>query len=326
MLSFSPAIPPRGDLDWCWYLRREGASGEALERALHDVGVLHPGGWADWQPSVMTNTGAPVEMLFTGHQSALALRTEIDDPGKDPADRVARACALIARFGGEAPSHALREVISTGQGAGSLRFGAWLGLQQSDQKLTSTLFAEMPEGTGDLIPLLASDVLRPTLDRLADKIQLTMIAHETATGDLSLYFKTACAHSQIVPVLVTPARVSSDLLLNDIGVMVTAGAAFGTPRVQLSFCYTVHRDRPTPTLTLFVASQALFKNDAAIEMMVRGYPGNHMAAYAGLVEQLPTAAPGQTHHGNIGLRATGTECPVLSLGVAAPWDLPAELT
>ena len=68
MFELAPTYPSRSDLDWCWYLRKQGAMGEAVERILHDVGVMNPSGWADWQPSTLTNTGAPVAMNFTRDQ------------------------------------------------------------------------------------------------------------------------------------------------------------------------------------------------------------------------------------------------------------------
>ncbi len=129
MFNLAPAILPRSDLDWCRFLRSEGRVGEALERALHDIEVMVPGGWADWQPSTMTDTGAPVEMTFAANQSALSLRTEVDNPASDPSGRVAKACNLITGLGGTPPPAALRDVISAAQGAADLQFGAWLGFR-----------------------------------------------------------------------------------------------------------------------------------------------------------------------------------------------------
>jgi hypothetical protein len=324
MLQSSFVIQPRSDLDWCWYLRRQGGLGEALERVLHDIGVMHPGGWADWGPSRMTDTGSPVEMLFTGHETSLCLRTEVEDPSTDPVGRVERVCSLIEQLGGTPPPDGLRSIISAAQSSGPLQFGAWLGLRQCDMTLATTLYAEIPQGTADLADLLATGQVAPTLTALSGKIAPTMFSYDATSGEITLFFDANCAPTDIVPTLAKPANVSPDPLLGDIQVMIDAGKSFAEPTCDLSFSYTLHSAQQEPTLTLFVLAKGLFHNDSVIEAMVRDYPGNHMEAYAGLADQLFKAPEGQTHHGKIGLRAIGNDCPTLSLGVAAPWHCPVE--
>ncbi len=198
MFELAPAIPPRGDVDWCWYLRRQGTAGEALERALHDIGVLQPGGWADWQPSTMTDTGAPVEMIFTPDPTELSLRTEVDDPGKDPSGRVAKACNVISRLGGAPPPTALLDVISAAQGGANLRYGAWLGLHRCPNTLGLTLYAEVPPEATDLVGLFSSVQIAPTLAKLGDDVQLVMIGYATHCAETTLYFETTQSPEKIV--------------------------------------------------------------------------------------------------------------------------------
>jgi hypothetical protein len=319
MFELSPAIPPRSDLDWCWYLRRQGRIGEALERVLHDIGVMHPGGWADWHPSTMTDTGAPVEMLFSAKECSLSLRTEVEDPAKDPAGRVSKVCALIADLGGTPPPAALRDVISAAQSTANLRFGAWLGLRQCEEHLGTMLYAEVPAAAADLAGLLSSEQIAPILHGLENRAQVTKIGYDTHTGEVTVYCETDQAPDAIIPTLAKPAGVSPHPLINDIAHMIAAGSAHGHTPKTFGFSYTTRKDGSAPTLTLQMSAKALFGTDKVIEKMVKDYPGEHIAAYAALIEQHLPAPVGKTHHGNIRLRAVGDQCPLLSIGVAAPW-------
>ncbi len=129
MFALAPVIPSRSDLDWCWFLRRQGDAGEAFERILHNIGVMDPAGWADWKPSTLTDTGAPVSLTFTKDDNALELTTEVGDPAGDPTNRVNHVCKIMAELGANVPTAALRDVISTAQSDTKLRYGARLGLR-----------------------------------------------------------------------------------------------------------------------------------------------------------------------------------------------------
>jgi hypothetical protein len=218
----------------------------------------------------------------------------------------------------------MRDVISVAQSAGQLKYGAWLGLQRCKAKLGTTLYAEMPDGASDLVALLAPTDVTMALERLAGKTRFKMVTYNAVNGDTGLHFDATGPHVEIVTQLAKVANVPAGPLLADIQWMLDAGTKFGVPKCVLSFSYTIHPNRLTPTLTLFVSTKALFQNDAATEVMVRNYRGNHLAAYAGLVEGLPQTSGGKTHHGNVGLRANTDGCPTLLLGVAAPWDYPED--
>lgn len=296
-----------------------------LERALHDIGVMHPGGWADWQPSTMTDTGAPVEMQFTANQAGLSLRTEVDDPSKDPSGRVAKACALITELGGTPPPAALRDVISAAQGTSDLQFGAWLGLHQSSQNLGITLYAEIPSAASDLTSLLSNAHIKPTLLALGDTVKLKMVRYCTESGEITLFFETDAAPETVIPKLIEPAKVSAAPLLLNINEMLDAGTDGARPLKKLGFSYTLHNDNRAPTLALQVSAKALFASDAVIEQRVRHYPGDHVTAYAALADQLLPAPQGKTNHGLIDLHPRGDRYPLLSIGVAAPWICPFDI-
>ncbi len=324
MFHLAPAIPPRRDLDWCWYLRRIGRTGEALERVLHDIGVMQPGGWADWQPSQMTDTGAPVEMMFSTGQLALSLRTEVDNPGTDPGTRMDKVCNLIKSLGGTPPPLALRDVISAAQGSGDLCFGAWLGLHRCERDLRTSLFAEIPQTAADIAPLLASQKATAVLHDLGDATRITMVEYTAATGDTAIHGQSATALDVVVPQLAQVAGVSADALLREIGMMRCNDRELVDAPQTWGFSLT-ERATGLPALTLYLSAKAMFDTDAEITQRVKTYPGNHIMAYTALTDQLPPAPHGKTHHGQIGLLAGADHRPLLSIGVAAPTISPLDL-
>lgn len=323
MSDLFPVIPSRSDLDWCWYLRRQGHNGEALERVLHDIGVMHPGGWSDWKSSTMTDTGAPVEMLFSANRSALSLRTEVDNPGQNPSGRMAKVCDLITKFGGGPFPAALRDVIGAAQSVAGLRFGAWLGLRQHARELDMTLYAELPSDTLDLMRLIASARIMPTLERLGDDIRPTRLGYAALREETSLFFETERAPQDVIPDLVGPANVSSVPLLRSLGGMLdTATAVNAGTLKKLGFSYTWRKDGSAPILTLQMSAKDMFGSDAKVAELVRAFPGNHAAPYAVLADLLGSAPRGKTYHGDIGLQARADTSPLFSIGVAAPWHCP----
>lgn len=324
MFELAPALPSRSDLDWCWYLRRQGRIGEVLERALHDIGVLQLDGWADWQDSVMTDTGAPVEMLFVADQSTLSLRTEVADPATDPSDRVAKACALITQLGSTPPPAALRDVISAAQGAGTLRFGAWLGLHSNADGLAATLYAELPAEAADLKKLVLPKSILAALDGLDDKARIKMLGYGCNTGEVTLFCETDQDFATAIPILTAPAQVPAEPLTFEIGLMLDAGVRNARQNSTLGFSYTLHKGEKPPSLTLYMCSKVIFEKDAIIADRVRSFPGVHVDAYAAMADDLTAAPAGKAHHGDVGFLARAGRGPLVSIGVAAPWACPFE--
>lgn len=319
MLNFASAIPSRADLEWCWYLRRNGIVGEALERVLHDIGVMQPGDWSDWHPSSMTHTGAPVEMIFNSNQSGLSLRTEVDDPAKDPAGRLATACALITTLGGTPPSSALRDVIGACQSTSALRFGAWLGLHRCDKQLAISVMAEIPATAFDLAGLLSSGPIQPVLDRLGDSTRTSMLGYDTQNGRVTLYCQTDSLLDNALPLLAKAAQVPPQPLLQGITRLNRQAVRQKDRPEKWGFSLTFgNRDTP-PTLKLQLAANALFANDAQIAGNVTAILGSRHATYNALIDPLAPEPCGRMRHGQIELLARRNQNPLIYLNVAAPW-------
>lgn len=320
MLSFDQARPARSDVDWCWYLRRQGKSGEALERILHDIGVMDPGGWADWAPSKLTSTGSPVEMAFAADQLGLQLTTEVADPAANPSGRVDLVCSIMQRYGAAVPNTALREIISAAQGAGPLQYGAWLGLRQDNDRLHCQLLAEIPETASDLTALLAQQNLGPTLSKLGDGLRTKMVIFDGSTGATCIRFELANATRSCLPILADAAQVSPQILSNAIDGLTGAKPNSALPFKDLGFCFTdCGADRPSQLRISFSAKDAL-GSDAEISQWIRACGGQKFKGYSALVDELPRLPKQKSHHGCVSMIARQSAAPTLCADVAAPWD------
>lgn len=321
MFEFAPALPARRDLDWCWYLRRQGQEGEALERVLHDIGVMHPGGWADWSPSTLTVTGAPVEMQLAEHRDGLALLTEVADPASDPATRVSRVSQIMGELGGTAPGTPLRDSLSAAQGAGALRYGAWLGLRQHGRSLQTRLFAELPDDAQDLTRLFCPSDMATVIDRCATHVRARVLSVDGSTGETALYFTCQNPKETTLATLAALAHVSDRVLSAALAELTRN--ALQTRR--LGFSLTMKPKGTAPVLALHIPVVSLRRaNDHQLGQWLRGHLTSSINGYAGLLDALQSAGADRTHHRSISLTARPAATPALGISVAAPWSCPLE--
>lgn len=322
MSSFSDVIAARSDLDFCWYLRKHGSVGENLERVLHNVGVLQPGGWANWQDSTMTDTGALLEMMFRQDCTVMSLRTEVGDPGADLTTRVAKVCAIMQDLGHQPPPAAFRDVISAAQGDAQLRFGAWLGLNMCDNRQSATLYADLPDGAADLTGLLASPAVTRAIADMGDSTHVDMATYTSMPESTAVFCTTTLDPAKAIPPLAALASVPAAPLLRQIDAMLDAGQASARPLSAFRFSLTTMASGGKPILNIHLSTKHIFGFDSWIGHMVRTYPGEHHAAYTGLADMLLPLPNGLTHHGEVSLTPNGDNRPDLSVNVAAPWVCP----
>ncbi|MEL6681850.1 MAG: hypothetical protein AAFQ09_04305 [Pseudomonadota bacterium] len=325
MFAFSPAIPSRNDLDWCWYLRRQGRAGESIERILHDIGVMHPGGWADWAPSTLSDTGAPVTLTFRRGDDALEIMTEVADPSSDPTNRVNLVCKIMQDLGAELPSAALRDVISAAQGDVQLRYGARLGLRHDGSKCDVILYAELPAAASDLLSLMTSAPFKPTLDEIGETAKTTMLAYNASTREVTIYWVVEGADRTILPTLAAPAAVSHDALSRAIDEMQSAPSGPELPTRKLGFSYTDKPGEKTPQLSLYFSAKHLLDSDKDIEDRVRAYAIEPINAYTALMDIQCDIPAGRSHHTLVTMTAQQEAAPTLAISVAAPWHCPFEV-
>lgn len=324
MFALALPIPSRNDFDWCWYLRRQGQAGDALERILHDIGVMHPSGWADWQPSTLTDTGSPVAMTFTKDQPGLDLTTEVGDPGNDVTNRVSQVCKIMSDLGAHIPPDGLRNVISAAQGVATLRYGARLGLRKTESGLETMLYAELPAAAADLSRLMSPTAFAPVLDALGTRVQTTMLGFNGTTKQITMYWIADQVDQTILPMLTKPAVVSPDALSLAIETITDTQPKLALPTRKLGFSYTTTSVQTPPQLALYFSARHMFGNDAEVERRVRACGGDGMGAYTNLMDIQSTTPPGQMHHGLVGMTARRGTHPLISISVAAPWHCPYE--
>ncbi|MEL6839071.1 MAG: hypothetical protein AAFP85_07245 [Pseudomonadota bacterium] len=324
MFAFSPAIPSRSDLDWCWYLRRQGKAGEQLERILHDIGVMHPGGWADWAPSSLTDTGAPVTLTFRKGDTGLELMTEVADPDSDPTNRVNEVCKIMEDLGATPPSAALRDVISAAQGDVQLRYGARLGLRHDGTNCQVILYAELPAAACDLLGLMLSAPVKPALDEIGDSAKTTMLAYNAHTKDVTIYWVVEGADRTILPALAAPAAVSHDALSRAIDEMEAVSSGPELPTRKLGFSYTAKDAKTAPELTLYFSAKHMFGTDDEVERRVRACGGDEIDPYIHLMDIRCDAPAGRARHTLVSMTADQDNDPTLAISVAAPWHCPFE--
>ncbi len=319
MFNFAPAIPARSDVDWCWYLRRQGKPGEVLERILHDIGVMDPGGWAAWAPSSLTTTGSPVEMIFQAGQTDLQMVTEVANPQDDPTNRVALVNKIMQGRGGRQLPGALRDVISAAQSAGGLTYGARLGLRHGKAGLQCQLLAELPAAATDLSGLIGDAAIAAAMERLGDNARASMVSFDGGSGDVTLHFDMNNATRDDLAVLAEPAKVSPEILAMAMDGLSGATDSRDLPTRKLGISYRMRDGNHRPELTLSMCSATIFGSDADIAKGIKASGGYQLTGYAALVDNLPPASVPGTHHGKIGMTARQGAAPQLSIGVAAPW-------
>ncbi len=325
MFGFSPAIPSRRDFEWCPFLRKLGRSGEAVERVLHDIGVMDHSGWADWAPSTLTATGAPTEVVFTADSPGLCITTEVDDPARPPQDRLDKACRIMADLGGTPPGPALRDVLAAAQSAGRMSFGALLQIAQDGNARQTRLLVELPAAADDLGLLMIPEVTRALKGIGPSAVRLAMVTYDGQTGALTMHGTIRGAHRGHLPLLADIAQVSPDNLAQAIDGLAAAAPCGGLPVRNLCFGMTAGVKGQPPTLTLSMMARELLGDcDATITERINACGGARLRGYATLLDHLaPGAVPGVTIHGRIGLTARQNAMPVLSVNVAAPWSDPA---
>jgi hypothetical protein len=288
MFSLAPANPARSDLDWCWFLRGFGHAGDVVERALHQIGVMDHSGWARWQRSDLTETGAPVSVRFSTHDRALSIITEIANPAHDPKTRFAAACDAITALGGAAPDTAFREVISAAQGSSSLSYGARLGLRHDGDSLKITLYVELPAGASDLSGLLSQPNASATPVPHRDP---TMLSYDTLTKQVALFCPTgsdACAH--LITNLASPKPVT--------------------------LRYTLGGE---DSLAFRVQQGAFLSTDPQLKAQLLTFERGISQRHPCLMDHLPPASAETAFHGGIWVSEHETAQPSLSFDVPAPW-------
>ena len=306
MSNIAPVIPARSDIEWCWFLRRHGRAGDMIERALHDIGVMDCSGWARWQRSSLTNTGAPVAVTFSTGDEALSITTEVADPGSDPKTRFATACEAITTLGGTPPSPAFREVLSAAQGASALTYGARLGLRHDGHALQITLYAELSTAASDLSTLITQTPVGTQFEGFGPDAQPTMLAYDAQTQQVTLY-----CNAQGAADIAQPSYHTEELQ--------NAGGLATKPAQPVAHCYG-HRDvGADPVLAHQFCLKDISRAGATVEMQLRSLKRQILHRYPCLTDHPHKALTDNIFGGHYWLHTAQNGKPIVSIDVAAPW-------
>ena len=317
MNKFQTIISSRTDLDWCWFLRRQGASGEAVERVMHDVGVLQPGGWANWQGSTLTSTGALATASFRSGDRGLRVTTEIADPGGNRHWHLERARQIVERLAPGAIPDAYFAGARQVQSGTNLRFGARLQLTASGRKVMPALIAEWPANAQTAS--LPDATLSKALARLPFAARIVRVSYDAAEAAPTVTLRATGRLADALPKLCAIADVPSGPLQQMIGELTAPGMQ---PGRDFGFGLTAGRTGLNPTLTLHLPATDLSRNETALTQKLRGRLGGQQGGYATLMDMHLTSSQPPIHHGAVSLTARSAGAPDISVAVAAPWACP----
>lgn len=99
-----------------------------IDVLLRDT-VTHPDPETAWTSSLLTCTGAPLEFSFSTLSDDIRYTVEVGGPNTLPGDRLDRIDTLSASLGWGEPCREVTIQLRSLQAAGTLRWGAWLGVR-----------------------------------------------------------------------------------------------------------------------------------------------------------------------------------------------------
>ena len=319
MSHFLTITPSRPDFTWCWFLRSLGTQGAAVERLLYDIGVMDHSGWIDRAPSVLTKTGAPAQINFRTDSDALCVTIDATDPANRPDDPVSHMCHVMSSLGMTLPGSELLQIIAIAQDAGPLTYGACLEVDQTDDQRNIRLLAELPAQPADLLSPLMPKACA-ALNEIGKQMRLTMLGFDGTSGAVTLHGEITDATRHCLPPLCDIAKVQPDFVAAAIDGLTNRIPTEPLAVDTLCFSLTTTPDSQPPQLSVFLDAQQALGRDEAISARILACGGHRMPGYAALLAQMDPAPPGVTHHAQIGLTARAGAVPVLSVGLAAPWQ------
>jgi len=282
---------------------------------LQEIGLS---GAASWPASRLTPTGAPLEFGFTEGGSGLRYTVESTPPGVDLAQRLSDVCEFVSSRGTPPPPIDLMDRVTDLQAHGSLSFGAWLGVRHDGADDRFKIYAEVPTAAGSAAEDWITKLLGAPLRMPGPPPRVKMIGLHAGSDRVEVYYASADMLRTGVSMALARAGLSgmSASVLSAIDGLTPFSAGARLPARDVGFSYAVTEGGPDVAFTLYLVAQKLFGDDRACTEWIAG----RLPGHGDLMQVLPAAAPGVTHHGMVGLTvAPGVARPLLSTGVAAPW-------
>ena len=143
-----------------------------------------------WTTSLLTSTGAPIEFSFSTLSRDLRYTVEVGGPRTPPCERLARIDALPASlFWRNAVTEVTRSLRCL-QGAGTLQWGAWLGLRHPPDggPAGCKIYAEVPPDNGAAAAGIVNRYLLSPPSLSGESPALTIVAMSPDSERSEFYF------------------------------------------------------------------------------------------------------------------------------------------
>jgi hypothetical protein len=290
------------------------------------LGPLLPAGdSARWRLSPLTDGGFPFELTLSTAGDGPRYTMEVGPADTAPAERLARALAMLAELGSATADHGMLDRLDRWQAMGELRFGAWLGARHGAAGSAYKLYTEVPaEAQPDVTAYLCSRLGRPPgLPGRRQEVQL--LGWYPASGDLEVYFRVYDLRPWELGALMSPV----DLAAQAPAVLAIFEDVFGRPFGQrlpgrlFGYSYGVPAagSGRAATFSFFSFCEALARDDAAIRRRLRDHwqrQGVGMDYYAELSEPTAGHRGRWNHHGLLGVTVAADATPVTHVGLRPP--------
>jgi hypothetical protein len=154
------------------------ARAETVIRSL--LAEVSESAWPDikWRWSTLTGDGFPLEFSFSSGDDEIRYAAECAPPETHERDRLGRAIRFLQRFGMPAPDMELVAFWRGLQAAGSLRYGAFVGVRHGRGPDRFKLYVEIPAGCPRVVPHAEAVCGEPV-----------MIGHDPIARRTEVYFR-----------------------------------------------------------------------------------------------------------------------------------------
>jgi hypothetical protein len=326
-LTLDPAASPERDLAAA-LTALAGTDGEparraaaALRRTLRWTATT---AWSDvaWCASELTAPGLPVELGFSTLKRDVRWTAEPTGPEQPASGRLAAALELMADLGAPPPPSALRAEIERLQGAGALRWGAWVSGRHSHGGDRFKLYAELPRAVTPRELLAMPDEL--TAQARALRAVPAFAGIEPASGRTEVYYRLPEAEPDQLALVLGSAGLAARAA--ELGALLERVAELPLDLAMrgpyFGFSVTVDAGGRALAAAFGTAAHCLAGSDARVRerlLAVAAERGWQMDGYAAASAPLVTLRPErQPRHGVLVLVAPAAGPLGLQIGLTPP--------
>jgi hypothetical protein len=276
-----------------------------------------------WSGSTLSRTGFPVEIAFVAGDPSWRCTAEVAGPEVARRDRLPLALAIAceaSELSGFELDAETAGLLDAAQGAGTLRYGAWLGVRQARGQAAAKVYAEVPAAAGPLLEAWERSRLgAPILPNR--QVQLSMLGLQPGRTEL-YYGSLGLRPGEIATAL---ARVGLAGRAPEVLDLLTEayGRSLGRelPAADFGWSYALGPGGEPEAFTLYTFANALLGGDGRIRTAVLRLAAAHgwdLSLYEAISRPLAARRGALTHHGMLGIVVPAAGPLTLSLGLTPP--------